>query len=106
MEKTLKMNCNDAIDYIKENVKIYDEIELSYHRIFTPGEVLNIEEYDCNNERKSCRVLIQIKGENIGQTVDVDLEEIKKDLVEIKHLPKGEKDITTIVIENCETDMD
>ena len=101
MEKKLTMDCEDAIDYIRNNVKVYDNLELSYHRVFTPGEVINIEEYDCE-DRKSCRVMVQVEVE-LGQTVEVDLEEIKDDLIEIKHLPKSGDDPTIISIEKCET---
>ncbi len=100
------MDCDEAINYIRKNVKIYDNLELSYHRVFTPGEVINIDEYDCEDNRKSCRVIVQIEGESLGQSVEVDMEAINDDLIEIKHLPAGEDYPTTIVIEKCETDKD
>ena len=106
MEKMLTMDCDEAIDYIRKNVKIYDNLELSYHRVFTPGEVINIEEYVCDEDRKSCRVIVQIQGENVGQSVEVDLESIKDDLIEIRHLPTGEEYPTTIVIEKCESELE
>ncbi len=105
MDKMLTMDCNEAIDYIRKNVNIYDNLELTYHQDFTPGEVIHIEEYDCDDNQKSCRVIIQIQGEDIGQTVEVDLESIKDDLIEIKHLPVGEEYPTTIVIEKCDIDL-
>ncbi len=40
MIKTIKMDCDDAIDYVRNNVKEYDDLELSYNRVFTPGEVI------------------------------------------------------------------
>lgn len=100
MEKKLTMDCDDAIDYIINNVEVYDNLELSYHRVFTPGEVINIEEYDCE-DRKSCRVVVQVEGE-LGQSVEVDMEEIKDDLIEVKHITKDKKDTTIITIEKCE----
>ena len=106
MDKMLTMDCDEAIDYIRKNVKIYDNLELSYHQDFTPGEVIHIEEYDCDDDRKSCRVIIQIQGEDVGQTVEVDLESIKDDLIEIKHLPAGEEYPNTIVIEKCDIDLE
>lgn len=99
MERKLTMDCDDAVDYIRNNVKIYDTLELSYHRVFTPGEVINIEEYDCE-DRKSCRIMVQVELE-LGQTVELDMEEIKDDLIEIKHLPKDEENPTIITIERC-----
>ena len=43
MIETMTMDCDEAIDYVRENVKVYDTLELSYNRIFTPGEVIGID---------------------------------------------------------------
>jgi hypothetical protein len=43
MEKQLKMNCDEAIEYVKDNVKKYDTLELSYNIVYTPGKVMNME---------------------------------------------------------------
>ena len=82
------MNCDDAVEYVRKNVKEFDKVELSYHRIFTPGEVLSIETGECDEEGV-CRLMVQVSGETIGNTVELDLEEIKDDLVEIKHMEAG-----------------
>ncbi|MGO9387982.1 MAG: DUF2097 domain-containing protein [Methanobacterium sp.] len=103
METMLKMDCEDAIKYIEDNVKVYDDIELSYHRVFTPGEVLCIDNED-RHGKKSFRIMVQVAGDLIAQAVEVDLEEIKDDLVEIKHIPKDKNDSTVITIEKCDTD--
>jgi hypothetical protein len=50
--------------------------------------------------------MVQVAGDLIAQAVEVDLEEIKDDLVEIKHIPKDKNDSTVITIEKCETDSD
>ena len=101
MEKQLKMDCDEAIEYIKNNVKSYDNLELSYNRIYTPGEVINIETV-CLKGRETCSVMVQLAGDTINSTVEVDLEEVKDDLVEIKHTPKGKEDTTVIAIDRCE----
>jgi hypothetical protein len=105
LEKTLTMDCEDAIKYVEENVKVYDVLELSYHRIFTPGEVLNIDTDD-RKGKKSFRVMIQVAGDLVSQSVEVDLEEVKDDLVEIKHIPKNGEESTIITIERCETEVE
>ena len=46
MVKEIQMAADDAINYIRDNVQIRDTLELSYNRIFAPGEVLNILEED------------------------------------------------------------
>ncbi len=51
----------------------------------------------------SCKLMVQVSS-NLGTTVELDLEEIRDDLVEIKHTPK-DGDTTIIIIERCETDI-
>ena len=41
--KELKLTTEEAVKYLKENVKIHDNIEISYNRIFAEGEVLNVD---------------------------------------------------------------
>ena len=48
--------------------------------------------------------MVQVSS-NLGTTVELDLEEIRDDLVEIKHTPKEGEDTTIIIIERCETDI-
>ncbi len=48
--------------------------------------------------------MVQVSS-NLGTTVELDLEEIRDDLVEVKHTPKDSDDTTIIVIERCETDI-
>ena len=100
MIKTIEMDCDDAIDYVRDNVKEFDTLELSYNRIFTPGEVIAID--TCGD--RVCKLMVQISSE-LGTTVEVDLEEIKDDLVEVKHTPQKGKDTTIIIIERCESDL-
>jgi hypothetical protein len=101
MDKKLKMDCDEAIEYVKNNVKTYDILELSYNRIFTPGEVLNITT-ECLQGRDVCHVMVQLTGDTVNSTVEVDLEEVKDDLIEVIHKPKDEDSTTTITIERCD----
>ena len=48
MVKEIKMSAEEAIEYVRENVQIRDILEISYNRIFAPGEVLNIISEDEN----------------------------------------------------------
>ena len=104
MEKKITMDCDEADEYIRNNEKRFDTLELSYHRVFTPGEVINVEEYDCENG-KSCRVMVQVESE-LGSSVELDMEEIKDDLIEIKHIASDSEDPTVITIERCDSDME
>ena len=103
MIKTVTMDCDDAINYIRENVKVNDKLELSYNRVFTPGEVISLDTEE-TSAGPSCKLMIQVSS-SLGTTIELDLEEIRDDLVEIKHTPKDGKDTTIIIIERCETDI-
>ena len=41
--KELTLTVDEAVNYLKENVKIHDNLEISYNRIFAEGEVLNMD---------------------------------------------------------------
>ena len=103
MINTIEMDCDEAIDYVRNNVKEYDDLELSYNRVFTPGEVIGIHTEE-ESGAPACKLMVQVSSD-IGTTVDVDLLEIKDDLVEVKHTPKDTDNTTIIVIEKCETDL-
>ncbi|MDR3063213.1 MAG: DUF2097 domain-containing protein [Methanobrevibacter sp.] len=101
MVKEVKMDCDLAIEYIMDNVKIGDRLELSYNRVFTPGEVLNIDN-SIYNGKKGAKVLIHILEEILTSSVEVDLEEIKDDLIEVHHIPKNNGDEIILIIDKCD----
>lgn len=83
------MSAEEAIEYVRENVQIRDILEISYNRIFAPGEVLNMISED-EETGEGLRVSLQLNGEILNQVVDVDFKEIKDDLLELRHI-KGDK---------------
>lgn len=83
------MSAEEAIEYVRENVQIRDILEISYNRIFAPGEVLNIISED-EETGEGLRVSLQLNGEILNQVVDLDFKEIKDDLLELRHI-KGDK---------------
>lgn len=83
------MSAEEAIEYVRENVQIRDILEISYNRIFAPGEVLNIISED-EETGEGLRVSLQLNGEILNQVVDVDFKEIKDDLLELRHI-RGDK---------------
>lgn len=101
MEKILKMDCDEAIEYVKNNVQNYDHLELSYNRVYTPGEVISIQT-ECLSGKDVCSVMVQLTGDTLRNTIEVDLEEVKDDLIEVKHKPKGQEEVTVITIEKCD----
>lgn len=100
VEKELSMDCDSAIEYIIENVKAYDYLELSYNRVFSPGEVLNIDTSKYHGEN-GCKVVLHVSEDTYTSTVHIDLEEVKDDLIEVVHTSKESGDKTTILIDSC-----
>ena len=105
MVKNLTMDCDEVIEYVKKNVKPYDKVEMSYNRVFTPGEVINVETCVLKGGRKSCTVVVHLDGDTIHTTVDIDLEKIKYDLIEVRHCPKDGEE-TMIAIDTCEEELE
>ena len=83
--------------WIKWNVKEEDVLELSYNRVYAPGDVLNIQIEEEFGE-ENVIVSLHLNGELVSDVVRVNLNDIKDDLLEIGHI-SGEKE-TIIVIED------
>ena len=96
MEKEINLKADEALDYIKSNVKNYDVLEISYNRIFVPGEVLDLSAVEINDDVKSLKLLLQMNGETIKDTVEVDLVEIMNDVVEIRHITSETSTVLSI----------
>ena len=92
MEKELNLKSDEALDYIKNNVENYDILEISFNRIFVPGEVIDID----TDEEDSLKLLIQMNGELVNDTVEIDSVRIKDDILEIRHI-KEDKSILIVV---------
>ena len=99
--KEVKMSCNEVLDYIKKNVMVYDKLELSYNRVYTPGEVLNIDTSEYNG-KEGLKVVIHVTEGTLTSIVEVDLEEIKSELIEVSHIPKKENKTINILINRCD----
>lgn len=95
MVKEIKMSADEAIEYVRNNVQIRDILEISYNRIFAPGEVLNIISED-EETGEGLRVSLQLTGEILNQAVDVDFNEIKDDLLELRHIKDGKITIVEV----------
>ncbi len=97
MENEIILNTNEVMDYVKNEVKQYDILEISYNRIFVPGEVLDIE---IEGEYESLNLLLQLQGELLNDTVQLDLAQIKDDILEIRHI-KEDDELVVIVVEEA-----
>ena len=85
MAEELVMTVDEAIEYVRNNVKVGDTLEISYNRIFAPGEVLSVLEED-EVTGEGVRVNLQLNGEILNQAVEIDFNEIYDDLLEMNHI--------------------
>jgi len=85
MVEEVEMSFEETVEYVRNNVHVGDIFEISYNRIFAPGEVLGLTEED-EVTGEGLRVGLQLTGEILNQSVEVDLHEIADDLLEIRHI--------------------
>lgn len=95
MEKEINLKSDEALDYIKNNVENYDTLEISFNRIFIPGEVLDMEIND-DGDDESLILMLQLNGELLNDTIQIDLVRIKDDILEIRHI-KNDGSILIVV---------
>ena len=96
MVEEIQMTCDDAIEYIRNNVKVKDILEVSYNRIYAPGEVLGITEED-EVTGEGLRVAMQLNGEILNQSIEIDFKQIADDLIEMRHIHDDEELIIEIL---------
>lgn len=85
MVEEVEMSLEEAIEYVRNEVQVKDILEISYSRIFAPGEVLGITEED-EVTGEGLRVGLQLNGEILNQSIEVDFNEIGDDLIEMRHI--------------------
>ena len=95
MVEELSMSVDEAIEYIRNNVEVGDTLEISYNRIFAPGEVLSVLEED-EITGEGVRVNLQLNGEILNQAVEIDFNEIYDDLLEMNHITDDKEVIIEI----------
>ena len=91
MVEEIEMTFEEAVEYVRNNVHVRDILEVSYNRIFAPGEVLGITEED-EETGEGLRVSMQLTGEILNQSVEIDFKRIEDDLIEMRHI-HDDKDI-------------
>ncbi len=96
MIEEVEMSFDDALEYIKTQVEVGDILEISYNRIFAPGEVLGFTEED-EITGEGFRVGLQLNGEILNQCVEVDFKEIADDLIELRHITDDKELIIEIL---------
>ena len=95
--KELKLTTQEAVEYLRENVKIHDNIEISYNRIFAEGEVLNVDFSEYFGE-PGFKMLVSLDESDLGATVEIDIYEVEDDIIEFIHYPKEGDEVEVTVI--------
>ena len=95
--KHLELTTKEAVNYLKENVKIHDRIEMSYNRVFAEGEVLNVDFSEYFGE-PGFRLLVSLDESDIGSTVEIDVYEFEEDIIEFIHYPKEGEEVEVTVV--------
>ena len=96
MIKEVEMTFDEAVEYVRNNVHVRDTLEISYNRIFAPGEVLGFTEED-DFTGEGFRVGLQLNGEILNQSVEIDFKEIEDDLIEMRHITDDKELIIEIL---------
>ncbi|WP_407374810.1 DUF2097 domain-containing protein [Methanobrevibacter sp.] len=95
--KEMELTTEQAVNYLKENVKIHDKIEISYNRIFAEGEVLNVDFSKYFGE-PGFKLLVSLDESDLGATVEIDVYEVEEDIIEFTHYPKNGEDVVVTVV--------
>ena len=95
--KELKLTTQEAVEYLRENVKIHDNIEISYNRIFAEGEVLNVDFSKYFGE-PGFKMLVSLDESDLGATVEIDVYAVEDDIIEFIHYPKEGDEVEVTVI--------
>jgi hypothetical protein len=96
MVEEIQMTYEDAVEYIRNNVQVGDVLEVSYNRIFAPGDVLGITEED-EETGEGLRVSMQLNGEILNQSIEIDFKELEEDLIEMRHITDDKELIIEIL---------
>ena len=96
MIEEVAMSFDEALEYVKTKVNVGDVLELSYNRIFAPGEVLGFTEED-DMTGEGFRVSLQLNGEILNQSIEIDFDEIKDDLIEMRHITDDKELVVEIL---------
>lgn len=95
--KELELTTQEAVNYLKENLKIHDVLEISYNRIFAEGEVLNVD-FSKYFGKPGFKLLISLDESELGATVEIDVYEVEEDIIEFIHKPKDGEAVDVTVI--------
>ena len=80
---------SNLIKHILENFEEGALVEISYNRVFIPGKIICIDD--------DATLTVQLLGQLLNQRVDINIDEIKSELVEIIYTFGGESTVITVI---------
>ncbi len=95
--KYLEFSTKEAVEYLRENVKIHDNLEIAYNRIFAAGEVLNVD-FSEYFGKPGFKILISLDESDLGATVEIDVYELENDIIEFTHYPKNGEEVDVTIV--------
>ncbi|WP_296876651.1 DUF2097 domain-containing protein [uncultured Methanobrevibacter sp.] len=95
--KTLELTTPQAVEYLRENVKMHDRIELSYNRIYAEGEIINVD-FSEYFGKPGFKLMISLDESELGATIEVDVLEVQDDIIEFIHYPKDGESVEVDVV--------
>ena len=95
--KTIKLSVDEAVKYLKENIKIHDGLEISYNRIFAEGEILNVD-FSEYFGKPGFKILLSLDESHLNPTIEIDVYEIQEDLIEFTHTPKDGSEVIEVTV--------
>ncbi len=95
--KQLSLSTEDAVKYLKENVKIHDTLEIAYNRIFAEGEILNMDFSDYFG-KPGFKMLMSLDETHLDPTIEIDVYEIQEDIIEFTHTPQDGGEVVDVTV--------
>ncbi|SDA53813.1 DUF2097 family protein [Methanobrevibacter millerae] len=95
--KKLELSVDEAVNYLKENVKIHDNLEIAYNRIFAEGEVLNVD-FSKYFGKPGFKMLMSLDETHLNPTIEIDIYEIQEDLIEFTHYPQDDGEVVDVTV--------
>lgn len=88
MDTYITLKETELMEYINKKFQENALIEISYNRVFVPGKLLYVSENS---------IILQLKGQLLNQVVEINIEEIKDEIVEIRHTNDNKTTIITVI---------
>ena len=88
--ETITIKEDNLNDFIIDNFTENSLVEISFNRVFIPGILLNIDDDELI-------LTLRLQGQLLHQTVDINIDEIKSEVVEIRYSNVDEQ-INLVVI--------